>query len=119
MGGNESDGRRDIAQFWTEHGAGVLLALKVRPGARRSRIRGIQPAASRPGWPDVRLAVEIAAPPEDGRANEAVIALLAGALEVRRGDIEIVSGRTAREKLLSVAGPTTVLAARLAALAVA
>lgn len=119
MGGNESDGGGGGAQFWTEQGAGVLLALKVRPGARRSRIRGIQPAASRPGWPDVRLAVEVAAPPEAGRANEAVIALLAGALEVRRADVEIVSGQTGREKLVSVAGAAAMLAPRLAALAVA
>lgn len=119
MGSNESDGRGDGAQFWTEHGAGVRVALKVRPGARRSRIRGVQPAAPRPGWPDWRLGVEVGAPPEDGRANEAVIALLADALDVRRHDVEIVSGQTSREKLVSVAGVPSVLGSRLAVLAVA
>lgn len=118
MGGNESEGGGGGAQFWIEQGAGVLLALKVRPGARRGRIRGIQPAAFRPGWPDVRLAVEVAAPPEAGRANEAVITLLVGALDVRRADVKIVSGPTNRDKLVSVAGAAAVLAPRLATLAV-
>lgn len=52
------------------------------------------------------IKVRLQAPPIDGRANAALIDLLAHRLDVARGAIEIVSGETARRKIVHVAGIT-------------
>ncbi len=46
----------------------------------------------------------MAAPPEDGRANEAVLELLAASLAVPRRDLEITSGRASRDKVVALTG---------------
>jgi uncharacterized protein YggU (UPF0235/DUF167 family) len=50
--------------------------------------------------------LRVAAPPEDGRANEQVTALVAEALGVRRADVTLVAGGSSRDKLVEVAGLT-------------
>ncbi len=71
------------------------LRVRVAPGARRTRVVG----RHGDGW---KLAV--AAPPERGRANDAVVELLASALHVPRRDVSVVSGHAAREKIVELAG---------------
>ncbi|MEI7705505.1 MAG: DUF167 domain-containing protein, partial [Deltaproteobacteria bacterium] len=56
---------------------GVVLEVLVQPRASRTRVVGEH---------DGRLKVQLAAPPVDGEANEALVAFLAGKLRVRRGD---------------------------------
>jgi uncharacterized protein YggU (UPF0235/DUF167 family) len=46
--------------------------------------------------------VRVTAPPEDGRANEAVVALLAEALDVPKSRVRILRGHAAREKQIAV-----------------
>lgn len=72
---------------------GALISLKVVPGARRDQIAGV---LATPGGD--RLKVRVSAPPEGGKANRAVCALLAGALGVRRAQVEIVRGASSPEK---------------------
>ena len=48
--------------------------------------------------------VAVAAAPERGRANEAVVELLAGALGLPRRDVSVISGHTAREKIVELGG---------------
>jgi uncharacterized protein YggU (UPF0235/DUF167 family) len=48
--------------------------------------------------------VRVTAPPEDGRANEAVLDLLAQRLDLPRRSLSIVSGHTAREKVVQLNG---------------
>ena len=80
----------------TDDGAGgALVAVRAVPGAKRDEIAG--PLGD-------RLKVRVAAPPEGGRANDAIRALVAGALGVRARDVEIVAGATSREKTLRVSG---------------
>jgi len=74
---------------------GILIRLKVVPGSRQDAIAG--------AYGD-RLKVKVAAPPEDGRANEAVCALLARTLGVHRRDVSVVSGATNPEKVVRVTG---------------
>ncbi len=76
-------------------GGAVRLRLRVKPGARKAKIVG-------PHGDALKLAVQ--APPEDGRANEAVIALLAEILGLRKSAIEILSGQTSRDKVVAIAG---------------
>jgi len=60
------------------------------------------------------LKARVAAPPEDGKANAALIGLLAQALDVRKSDVRIASGTASRVKTVEVAGDAARLAARLA-----
>lgn len=73
----------------------VLLSVHVQPGARRSEVVGRHGDA---------LKVRVAALPEDGKANRAVVALVAEALGVAAGDVTLVSGASSRRKRLRIAG---------------
>ncbi|WBO58404.1 MULTISPECIES: DUF167 domain-containing protein [unclassified Acidocella] len=89
---------KDEMRFWDETSRGLSLAVKAQPGARRVAIGPVVPAAAAPGWPQARLKVAVNAPPEDGKANEAIIAALAAWLGVKAGTITLVAGQTSREK---------------------
>ena len=71
------------------------LQLRVSPGAKRSAIVGRHGAA----WK-----VRVSAPPEDGKANAAVVKLLADTLSLRERDVQIVSGHASRDKTVALAG---------------
>jgi uncharacterized protein (TIGR00251 family) len=85
----------------------LVVSVHVRPGGRRDAVEGTH---------DGVLAVRVSAPPADGRANEAVCRLLASAFGVRRRDVEVVSGHTARRKRVRITGPRSDLEQRLAQL---
>ncbi len=71
------------------------LKLHVSPGAREDRIVG---------WREGSLRLKVRARPEKGRANEAVLRLLAGRLGLCRASLSIVRGATSRDKLVQVDG---------------
>jgi uncharacterized protein (TIGR00251 family) len=71
------------------------LRLRVSPGARSAGIVGRHGEA----WK-----VRVPAPPEGGRANEAVIRLLADALSLPREAVTVISGHGARDKIVQLAG---------------
>lgn len=56
------------------------------------------------GWKDDALRIKLTAPPVEGKANKALIALLADLLHVSKSDISIVAGEARREKLVEVSG---------------
>ncbi|MFO0856667.1 MAG: DUF167 domain-containing protein [Phycisphaerales bacterium] len=76
-------------------GPACVLRLKVVPGSRRDQVVGT--------YGD-RLKVKVAAPPEDGRANQAVCELLAKHLKIASRSVTIVSGQTNPEKTARVEG---------------
>ncbi|HEX5134099.1 MAG TPA: DUF167 domain-containing protein [Thermoanaerobaculia bacterium] len=82
-----------LPPFARRVGGGIELRIKVVPGASRSEIVGIL---------GNRLKVRVAAPPEAGKANRAVIELLRGWLGVR--EVEIASGASSPEKTVLVLG---------------
>ncbi len=85
---------------------GARLRLKVRPQARRDAIDGVVPDID-----GEALAVSVTAAPEDGKANDAVIALLAKNWNLPRGAFAVTSGATSRRKSLRIAGDPDAIAA--------
>ena len=79
----------------TNHEAGVILPVRAQPGARKAGIVG-EHAGS--------LKVAVTAPPEDGRANKALVEVLSEALGLKRSQLELLSGQTSREKRFLVRG---------------
>jgi len=91
---------------------GFTLTLRVTPNARANTVTGF---VTRDDGTTV-LAIRVTAPPDKGRANKAVIALLAKALGVPRSKIAITAGETARTKTVSIAANKADLSDRLDAL---
>jgi uncharacterized protein (TIGR00251 family) len=73
----------------------VRFAVKVVPGASRDRIAGVLGDA---------LKVQVAAPPEGGKANAALCELLAQALGVNARDVQVVAGAASPRKTVVVRG---------------
>ena len=73
----------------------AFLSVRVIPSAGRDAVLG---------WQGDALRLSVAAPPERGKANEAVIRLLADALGLPRQQLRIVRGLTARRKLIAIEG---------------
>jgi len=71
------------------------LRLKVSPGAARTELAGRHGDA----WK-----VRVSAAPERGRANDAVVRLLAGQLGLPRAAVSVVSGHSARDKIVELRG---------------
>ena len=92
----------------------VRVAVRVRPGASRTRVGGRYGAAG----PDAqaRLVVAVSARAVDGAATEAVLRAVAAALGVRPHQVVLVRGATSRDKLLEVVDPPDDLCTRLAGL---
>jgi uncharacterized protein len=92
----------------TDHAEGCVLPVRAQPGARRSGIVGEQAGA---------LKVAVTAPPEDGRANKALLEVLRDALGLKRSQVELLGGATSREKRFLIRGVTKAeLESRVAAL---
>jgi uncharacterized protein (TIGR00251 family) len=96
----------------TRHAGGARVALKVTPRAGSSRVEGIE----RDGAGQAHLMVRVSAPPEAGKANAALIKLLARRWRMAQRDVEVVSGAGARRKVLHVHGSQDALIARLRAI---
>jgi uncharacterized protein len=91
-----------------DHPEGCVLPVRAQPGARKAGAQGEHNGA---------LKLAVSAPPEDGRANKAILELVGELLGVRRSQVELVSGATGRDKRLLIRGVLrNELAARVAAL---
>lgn len=83
----------EAPEFFQVTCQGYILKVQVVPGARRTEVVG------RHGD---RLKVRVAAPPEKGRANEALLDFLAEILKVPRQALHLVGGATSRSKVVAV-----------------
>ncbi|HHH81742.1 MAG TPA: DUF167 domain-containing protein [Chloroflexi bacterium] len=77
---------------------GAALTIRVTPRARKTQFGGV--------LEDGTLRIRVAAPPVEGKANQALIKFLAKVLGVRKNRIEIVAGERGLDKILSVVGMT-------------
>lgn len=74
---------------------GVQFRVRVTPRARQSEVTGVMDGA---------LVVRVAAPPADGAANEALLALLSERLGVPVRRVRLIAGAASRNKVVSVTG---------------
>jgi uncharacterized protein (TIGR00251 family) len=74
---------------------GCTLGVLVHPGARKNGVTGVHADA---------VKIALTAPPVDGKANEALIAFLADALDLPRARISLVAGATSRAKTVRITG---------------
>ena len=85
-------------------GEGAILGVRAQPGARRRGASGV--------WNGM-LKVGIAAPAEDGRANEELVRTLAEILGVRAADVRLLQGERSRTKRFRIALGPAACAARI------
>ena len=71
------------------------LKVKVVPGSSQSEVSG---------WLGDMLKVRVAAQPDKGKANTAVVALLAKSLGLPKKNVSITSGKTSQQKVIEVRG---------------
>ncbi len=73
----------------------LILPVRASPGSKREAITGEHAGA---------LKVAVTAPPDKGKANEAIVALLSEALGLPKSNVSLVSGATSRQKKFSIVG---------------
>lgn len=88
---------------------GVRLTIRLTPRARRNAVLGVSDTADG----DRMLKVVVTAAPEGGKANEALIKLLAKQWHLAKSDIRLISGHSARTKVLQIDGPPGTVAAAI------
>jgi uncharacterized protein (TIGR00251 family) len=79
------------------HADGSLLAVRAQPGARKNAVVGEHGGA---------LKIAVTAPPEDGRANDAITGLLQKWLGLGRSQVELANGKRNRNKQFLIRGLT-------------
>jgi uncharacterized protein len=75
------------------HPEGTILPVRAQPGARRNELRGEQNGA---------LKVCVTQSPEKGKANKAVIELIAKSLKLKKSQIQLLSGETSHQKIFLI-----------------
>lgn len=91
----------------------VLLAVRLTPNGGRDAFDGVDVAAD--GL--AHLKARVSAVPEKGKANKALIVLLSKSLKTPKSSITVVSGDTARQKILRIDGDPEDLKSKIDALA--
>ena len=77
------------------HAEGCVLAVRAQPGARKNGVMGVH---------DGQLKVAVTAPADQGRANEALVDVIAEAFELKRSRVELIAGQTSRAKKFLIRG---------------
>ena len=97
---------------WRTSGDAVLLSLRLTPKSSKDALEGIEALA------DGRrvLKARVRAVPEDGKANLALLRLLAAQLDLPIRALTLASGATGRTKVIRIEGAQQQTLARLAAL---
>jgi uncharacterized protein (TIGR00251 family) len=78
---------------------GVTLAVRAQPGAKKTAIVGVYGEGAA-----AQLKISVQAPPIEGRANSALIAILADTFGLAKNRVELVSGELSRSKVFLLRG---------------
>jgi hypothetical protein len=84
-----------MAAWYRRNGETITLTLHVQPGAKRSEIAGLHGEA---------LKIRLAAPPVEGRANEALLKFIAELFAVPQRQVELKQGAQSRHKVVAIIG---------------
>jgi uncharacterized protein YggU (UPF0235/DUF167 family) len=100
---------------WAARADGLTLHVRLTPKSSRDALEGVEMLADG----QTVLKARVRAVPEDGKANDALIALVAKSLKIPASRARLTSGATSRHKVLALEGDGAELSAKLEALAVA
>lgn len=92
-------------EFVRSSGEGVLLTLRVSPGAKKSSVEG--------AYGDHAIKLKIAAPPVDGKANAETERFLAKLLGLSNSEVSVLRGSSGKDKVVLVKGLKPVEVERL------
>lgn len=81
--------------WYRREGESIVLVLHVQPGAKRTEVSGLHGEA---------LKIRLAAPPIEGRANEALLKYIAETFDVPQREVELLRGGQSRHKMVKVTG---------------
>lgn len=84
-----------MSEWYRRNGDILTLTLHVQPGAKRTDVAGLHGEA---------LKIRLAAPPIEGRANEALLKFIAGSFGVPLRQVELKQGGQSRHKVVAVTG---------------
>lgn len=84
-----------MSDWYRRNGEIITLTLHVQPGAKRSGLAGLHGEA---------LKIKLAAPPVEGRANEALLKFIAGLFGVPLRQVELKQGSQSRHKVVAISG---------------
>ncbi|MDD5299667.1 MAG: DUF167 domain-containing protein [Gallionella sp.] len=84
-----------MADWYRRNADIITLTLHVQPGAKRSEIAGLHGEA---------LKIRLAAPPVEGRANEALLKFMAKLFDVPLRQVELKQGGQSRHKVVAIIG---------------
>jgi uncharacterized protein len=82
------------------HKQGVTVNVRLTPGARKNGIAGVIDA----GDGKKALKISVRSPPEDGRANKELLALLSDAWDLPKSSFSLLSGDASRQKVVLISG---------------
>jgi len=84
-----------MAEWFRREKDSITLTLHIQPGAKRSEVAGLHGDA---------LKIRLAAPPIEGRANEALLRFIADSFDVPLRQVELLRGAQSRHKMVRVTG---------------
>jgi uncharacterized protein (TIGR00251 family) len=87
---------------------GLVLQVRLTPRAGRDAVDGVKEGPSGP-----HIQARVRAVPEDGRANAALVELVAREIGVPRSTVEVAAGHTARLKSIRIVGDAALLETRV------
>ena len=96
------------ARPWAAREKGVVLQVRLTPKSSRDALEGVEILADGA----CVLKARVKAVPEDGKANDALVALAAKSLKIPASRVKIASGATSRRKSLFVEGDSAEISAR-------